>query len=259
MMTQFSGYIKFIILVPLMMQVRTPLCALQASTVHSDLAVAVSKVVRIVEALAQATGCEFCPSTSGQADSMSSTFLVSMSIRWSDAQLNSSMSALVRVANKFLQSEIDMVEFMLELGSALDCVMALGAFGTLRKEIDSLRNETKSVVDERPPTPEISESAKGQIYHLEEELRLIQAERASLESHLLLESGRFSGIEAESKHLRTEKAEVEQKLQDMKHQLSEATEKIQSLKEELNEAEIVVADLRRMKVNTPSSHPSVHL
>ena len=218
---------------------------------------AVRKVVHICESLAQATGSEFFPSAAslGQSEISISPRSISMSIHWQDLELESSMGSLVQAANKFLQSETNIIDFVLELAFTLDCIMTV-----CRTEFQALRKESDTARSERQAVSMIAESAKTLVSDLEMELSTIRTEQAALESRMQVELDRFSrleevemsrfpDLETEISQLRTDKADLEHRLADMEDSLSQANERVEALRVQLSDAELLIGELKAQEVS----------
>jgi hypothetical protein len=109
----------------------------QASTVHTELAASLLKIVRIIEALAQATGSEYTSLVSMPTDGVSRVLgadqhgdrgQIAGNMQWKDSELENAMRSLVLVGNKLLQGKSDMVYFISELGLTLERIMSLKPF-----------------------------------------------------------------------------------------------------------------------------------
>ncbi|KAG0611288.1 hypothetical protein M758_7G129000 [Ceratodon purpureus] len=134
----------------------------KASTIHSELAVAVRKIVHIVEAFAQATGSDYRTLVSNQPDVASSEVL--LQFEWENLALDNMMRNLAHVSNRFLQGKYDLIDFVTELGTALDSILAL-------KPIEVATSESSDVL------------TKAQ-QELHTELEQLKSEKADIESHL---------------------------------------------------------------------------
>ncbi len=110
----------------------------KASTAHIELAASLSKIVGILEALAQATGSEHTLLVTMHIDGtgkMLGSHLqgeggaqIAQSMQWKDLELENAMQIVVLAGNKLLQGKCDMVEFISELASALDRIILLKPF-----------------------------------------------------------------------------------------------------------------------------------
>ncbi|CAK9229950.1 unnamed protein product [Sphagnum troendelagicum] len=103
---------------------------------HSELAASISRIVQIIEVLAQATGsAQHTLLVSTQIDGMGeirradlhedSKSPIAKSMQWKDVELENAMQSLVMAGNKLLQGKSNMVDFLSELGSILDRVTFL--------------------------------------------------------------------------------------------------------------------------------------
>ncbi|CAK9199915.1 unnamed protein product [Sphagnum troendelagicum] len=108
-----------------------------ASTAHTELAASISKIVQIIETLAQATGSEHTLLVSKQIDDISEILeadlhkesgQIAQSMHWKDAQLENGMQSLVLAGNKLLEGKADMVDFISELSLTLEGIMLLKPF-----------------------------------------------------------------------------------------------------------------------------------
>jgi hypothetical protein len=108
----------------------------KASTVHSELAASISRIVQIIEVLAQTTGsAQHILLVSTQIHGMGeiqradlhedSKSPIAKSMQWKDVELENAMQSLVMAGNKLLQGKSNMVDFLSELGSILDRVTFL--------------------------------------------------------------------------------------------------------------------------------------
>ena len=131
---------------------------------HSELAVAVRKIIHIVEAFAQATGSDYGTLTSNQPDVASGE--VSLQFEWESLALDNMMRNLAHVSNRFLQGKYDLIDFVTELGTALDSILAL-------KPFEAARNATSEIND-------VLTSAQQE---LKTELERLKSEKAEIESH----------------------------------------------------------------------------
>ncbi|CAM6037325.1 unnamed protein product [Sphagnum compactum] len=110
---------------------------LLASTAHTELAASISKIVQIIETLAQATGSEHTLLVSKQIDNISEILeadlleesgQIAQSMHWKDAQLENGMQSLVLAGNNLLEGKADMVDFISELSLTLEVIMLLKPF-----------------------------------------------------------------------------------------------------------------------------------
>jgi predicted nucleic acid-binding Zn-ribbon protein len=211
------------------------LCTMQGSIAQSELTVALSKLVQTIEVLAQAAAeSEYFPSALEQLD-INGTGHIAASMHWQDFQIESALSNLIRVANNLLQGKTEIVNFIVELAIALNSVMAVGDFCSLKQQVnDSVNERIASTTD--------LEIAKEEIANFEEELQMARAERAAFESHVQAELERFTDIESQIDHLSSEK-------RDLELSLSEANQQVKDLKEQLQEVEILLEDYRRQEVS----------
>lgn len=132
---------------------------------HSELAVAVRKIIHIVEAFAQASGSD-CHTLNSNQPEVASTE-VSLQIEWEDLALDNMMRNLAHVSNKFLQGKYDLIDFVTELGTALDAVLALKPPEAARHANSERDNVLTSAQQE-----------------LTTELERLKFEKAEIESHL---------------------------------------------------------------------------
>ncbi|CAK9862285.1 unnamed protein product, partial [Sphagnum jensenii] len=104
---------------------------------HTELAASISKIVQIIETLAQATGSEHTLLVSKQIDDISEILeadlhkesgQIAQSMHWKDAQLENGMQSLVLAGNKLLEGKADMVDFISELSLTLEGIMLLKPF-----------------------------------------------------------------------------------------------------------------------------------
>jgi len=95
---------------------------MQTSTGHLELAFAVRKIVHVAEMLAQTSGYDYTPSFPGETNATNSE--ISLQLDWHNHDLKKVMRNLVHVSNKFMQGKSDIVDFTVELGTALDYILA---------------------------------------------------------------------------------------------------------------------------------------
>ncbi len=149
----------------------------QASTVHTELAASLLKIVRIIEALAQATGSEYTSLVSMPTDGVSRVLgadqhgdrgQIAGSMQWKDSELENAMQSLVVVGNKLLQGKSDMVYFI----SALQSVSLLP-----NREIKAAGRRSP-LKDELPRTwPQFLGAGAAETVHL-------RTEKGDIEDHL---------------------------------------------------------------------------
>jgi hypothetical protein len=152
------------------------LCLLQqASTVHSELAVAVRKIMHIVEAFAQATGSDYGALTSNEPEMAAGE--VALQFEWENLALDNMMRNLTHVSNRFLQGKYDLIDFVTELGTALDFILAL-------KPMDFARHEAP-------------ESNNTVLASAQQELERLKSEKAETESHLALATEQVEQLKAQ--------------------------------------------------------------
>ncbi len=211
------------------------LCTMQGSIAQSELTVALSKLVQTIEVLAQAAAeSEYFPSALEQLD-INATGHIAASMHWKDFQIESALSNLIRVTNNLLQGKTEIVNFIVELAIALNSVMVVGDFCSLKQQVsDSVNERIASTTD--------LEIAKEEIANFEEELQMARAEQAAFESHVQAELERFTDIESQIDHLSSEK-------RDLELSLSEANQQVKDLKEQLQEVETLLEDYRRQEVS----------
>jgi chromosome segregation ATPase len=139
------------------------------------------------------------------------------------------------VTNNLLQGKTEIVNFIVELAIALNSVMVVGDFCSLKQQVnDSVNERIASTTD--------LEIAKEEIANFEEELQMARAEQAAFESHVQAELERFTDIESQIDHLSSEK-------RDLELSLSEANQQVKDLKEQLQEVETLLEDYRRQEVS----------
>lgn len=206
---------------------------LKGSIAQSELTVALSKLVQTIEVLAQAAAeSEYFPSALEQLD-INATGHIAASMHWKDFQIESALSNLIRVTNNLLQGKTEIVNFIVELAIALNSVMVVGDFCSLKQQVsDSVNERIASTTD--------LEIAKEEIANFEEELQMARAEQAAFESHVQAELERFTDIESQIDHLSSEK-------RDLELSLSEANQQVKDLKEQLQEVETLLEDYRRQE------------
>ncbi|XP_024397596.1 uncharacterized protein [Physcomitrium patens] len=158
----------------------------KASTVHSELAVAVCKILHIVEALAQATGNEHSPLNSNHSDVTVGE--IWLQFEWENMALDNTMRNLAHVSNRFLQGKYDLIDFVTELGTALDSIMAL-------------------------------KSNEGARHRGEESNEEIASVHQEAHKDLERQSEEFADLNAELDRLKSEKAETERLLEEANEQL----------------------------------------
>jgi hypothetical protein len=200
----------------------------KASTVHSELAASISRIVQIIEVLAQATGsAQHTLLVSTQIDGMGeirtadlhedSKNPIAKSMQWKDVELENAMQSLVMAGNKLLQGKSNMVDFLSELGSILERVTFLlkpaskivnhqyTEFGNseLTKHSGAARMNSSGLKYPELPNGEIE--AGGGRSHLKEEdlprtlnqsmgaaaagVEHLQTEKANNEDHLTSDNG----------------------------------------------------------------------
>ncbi|BBM99383.1 hypothetical protein MPTK1_1g20920 [Marchantia polymorpha subsp. ruderalis] len=197
----------------------------KASTMGSDLPAIVRRVVRAVEAMAQATGSEHEVSGKSRAHSNSSSFdrsghdQILPFIHWKNRELDGNMQGLIVMSNKLLLGKADMVDFLAELTAVLNLLV-----NVCTRNVDQLVERIESQADG------MSSREK------EEELRRVRSEKAALESHMRAEMSRLSGLEAELESTKLEKAEVQRCL-------DVANERLEATSSQLREAEKLASEV----------------
>ncbi|KAH8960253.1 hypothetical protein BDL97_06G123100 [Sphagnum fallax] len=200
----------------------------KASTVHSELAASISRIVQIIEVLAQATGsAQHTLLVSTQIDGMGeirradlhedSKSPIAKSMQWKDVELENAMQSLVMAGNKLLQGKSNMVDFLSELGSILDRVTFLlkpatkianrqyTEFGNSELTKDSGAARMNSSGLKYPELPNGEIEARGERSHLKEEdlprtlnqsmgaaaagVEHLQTEKPNSEDHLTSDDG----------------------------------------------------------------------
>ncbi|CAK9237019.1 unnamed protein product [Sphagnum troendelagicum] len=195
----------------------------KASTVHTELAASLLKIVRIIEALAQATGSEYTSLVSMPTDGVSRVLgedqhgdrgQIAGSMQWKDSELENAMQSLVLVGNKLLQGKSDMVYFISELGLTLERIMSLKPF-----EIPSqgTKCEYDSAVAEQHAAggaaARMNLNALQSVSLLPNRDIKAAGRRSPLKDELPRTWPRFLGAGAgETVHLRTEKGDIEDHL-----------------------------------------------
>ncbi|CAK9878823.1 unnamed protein product [Sphagnum jensenii] len=199
-----------------------------ASTVHSELAASISRIVQIIEVLAQATGsARHTLLVSTQIDGMGEIRRadlhedlkspIAKSMQWKDVELENAMQSLVMAGNKLLQGKSNMVDFLSELGSILDRVTFLlkpatkianhqyTEFGNSEPRKDSGAARMNSTGLKYPELPNGEIEARGERSRLKEEdlprtlnqsmgaaaagVEHLQTEKANSEDHLTSDDG----------------------------------------------------------------------
>lgn len=197
---------------------------LQASTVHSELAISIRRIIQKIEGFAKASGSEFTPLPCAEPDSTISE--VSLQVEWKNLSLDNTMRNLAHVSNRFLQGKYDIIDFMTELGTALDSILAL-------KPIDDSRNGHHPIYE---LTSTIARDDREQLTNLsaEEELKKVQKQYAS--------------VVADLAQLKSEKAQMES-------HLKAANDQVEDLKAQLYKGErfVVNKQIQRRQVANFSS------
>ena len=139
---------------------------LQPSTAHLELAIAVRKIVHIVEMLAQTSGFEYTESLMVASKSADSEIF--LQLEWENRDLNSIMRNLANASNKVLQGKADYVDFTIELGTVLDYIL------TYRPLINTARDSTQ----------EDLKSMREQCANFDVELDRLRSEKAEIFSQL---------------------------------------------------------------------------
>ena len=101
--------------------VLTKCSILQPNTAYLELAIAVRKIVHIVEMLAQTSEFEYTPSLNAASNLNDSE--ISLQVEWQNYDLNSIMCNLTHTSNKVLQGKSDFVDFTVELGIVLNYIL----------------------------------------------------------------------------------------------------------------------------------------
>ncbi|KAG0555687.1 hypothetical protein KC19_12G188500 [Ceratodon purpureus] len=136
------------------------------STAHLELAIAVRKIVHIVEMLAQTSGFEYTESLMVASKSADSEIF--LQLEWENRDLNSIMRNLAHASNKVLQGKADYVDFTIELGTVLDYIL------TYRPLINTARDSTQ----------EDLKSMREQCANFDVELDRLRSEKAEIFSQL---------------------------------------------------------------------------
>nr|XP_024362653.1 filament-like plant protein 4 isoform X3 [Physcomitrium patens] len=201
-----------------------------------ELAVAIQKLVHITEALALEGGTE---SASTKAEHHDTSNSIELSLHWKGSTLKNSMSSLIEAATGFLENGSDVLKFVVELTTTLDCILIvhITAFEELRKDRDQSARERLVISMEL-------ESARVHISQLEEELCRIRADGADVERKMQKEMDRFPPVESEIIQLRVDKTELEKKLLEVDQHLVEANERVEELRVRLSETESLVTELQ---------------
>ncbi|KAL3684591.1 hypothetical protein R1sor_002613 [Riccia sorocarpa] len=194
----------------------------KASTMGTDLLTTVRRVVRAVEALAQATGSEHevssTPRNSAAFDRSVQDHQVHPFIHWKNVELDGNMQGLILMSNKLLLGKADMVDFLGELTAVLNFLV-----NVCTRNVDQLveRIEGNQGLTSRDK---------------DEELRRVRSEKAALESHMRAEMGRLSALEVEVENNKKEKA-------DLKRSLDAANEKLDAAVSKLREVEKLTSEV----------------
>lgn len=211
-----------------------------------ELAVALRKIIRIVEAFAQATGSDFVPSSSGRANSGQSASTdssleeISAGMQWKNLSLDSTMRSLALISNKFLRGKTGVVDFMTELGTALDAILALKPFSL---------NGPASTSD--LASRDIGVSKKADQDGASSNGEVINTKDAAQEG-CERERERLANVDTELERLKAEKAEVESSLE-------QANEQVEQLKFKLHQGERFVTDRQMQRqVQTDSLSENSH-
>jgi hypothetical protein len=197
---------------------------MQASTVHSELAVSIRRIIQKIEGFAKATGSDFTPLPCVEPDSTIGE--VSLQFEWKNLSLDNTMRNLAHVSNRFLQGKYDIIDFMTELGTALDSILAL-------KPFDDSRNGHLPISE---LTSAVARDDQEQLTNLsaEEELKKVRKQ--------------YANVDADLARLKSEKAQMESHLEEVKDQ-------VEDLKAQLYKGEQFVAtkQIQRRQVATFSS------
>ncbi|XP_073386525.1 uncharacterized protein [Physcomitrium patens] len=208
---------------------------------NGEIAMALRKLVHIIEALAQATEIESTPITSRHHDATNaSETSILLSVRWHDEMVDSSMRSLLRATNGYLESGGDILKLLLELTATLDCILTfhISANEKEQRERDSSASERLAITMEL-------ESARVMISQLEEELCRLRVEHSDMEPRIQEEVGH--NLDVDVMQLRTEKNELESNLSGMNEQLVEANAKVAALRVRLSESEALVKELQALQ------------
>ncbi|KAL2652872.1 hypothetical protein R1flu_021000 [Riccia fluitans] len=173
----------------------------KASTMGSDLLTTVRRVVRAVEAIAQATGAEHEVSSkarnSTSFDRSVQDHQVHPFLLWKNHDLDGNMQGLILTSNKLLLGKASMVDFLGELTAVLNYLV-----NVCTRNVDQLVERIQCQADG------VVSRDKDQ-----EELRRVRSEKAALESHMRAEMSRLSALESDVENTKKEKAELQRSLE----------------------------------------------
>ncbi|CAK9200090.1 unnamed protein product [Sphagnum troendelagicum] len=218
---------------------------------HTELAASISKIVQIIETLAQATGSEHTLLVSKQIDDISEILeadlhkesgQIAQSMHWKDAQLENGMQSLVLAGNKLLEGKADMVDFISELSLTLEGIMLLKPF-----KIPNQGTECDSKLAEHAASAKMNLDGLSCIALPPN--KELEAGETLLEEEFPTTLNQSVGANAEVGNLRTEKsdnddhlkAQEETSLSDQDRLQDDTTQGSEGLKEdELLEEELMV-------------------